>query len=501
MRRGVELPWVRRTEHVLQPDHDRVVSRIFLPGQELGQPGESRAALILGRVLDLDHEQVDEELEIVRASFLSRHRDLEDTWDAHFAAMEHRLVGVGRLQTNRRRLIGAYFTSEFAIEGAALFNPSMVPHPDQGGLPSGSTRFLMTVRAIGEGHISSIEFRTGVVDRIGTVVIDHPATVAVLPTSTAAQYSRVSFEQQLADLAGDRTNSDFVLDALSESFTRRDLDFALDELRDQSLTRGAAVRTIDRFEWIAACSYSVEFPADSAVQERVLMPTGPSESQGMEDVRIVRFGGDGSAAGYVGTYTAFNGRDVTSQLVETDDFRCFDVTQLSGPGSKNKGMALFPRQIDGRFVAMSRADRESNGVTTSTDLRHWEQPVQVQVPAEPWEIVQLGNCGPPIETEAGWIVLTHGVGPMREYSIGALLLDLEDPTAILGCLPYPLLRPTEAERSGYVPNVVYSCGAMRHDETLVLPYGSSDSATRIALIDLPPLLEALASSPVTKETR
>ena len=500
MTTGPDLPWVRRTEHVLLPDHDRVVSRIFLPGQELGQPGESRSAVILGRVLDLDNDQVDEELESVRARFQDRHRDLEDTWDLHFMAMEHRLVGAGRLQANRRRLIGAYFTSEFAIEGAALFNPSMVLHPDQGGLPTGSARFLMTVRAIGEGHISSVEFRTGVVDHAGTVVMDPPATVAVLPRSTPAQYSRSSFELQLADLGGDRTNSDFVLGALSESFSRRDLEFALDELRDQSLTRGAAVRTIDRFEWIAACNYAVEFPVDSTVQERVLMPTGPAESQGMEDVRMVRFGGGGAAAGYVGTYTAFNGRNVTSQLVETNEFRCFEVSQLSGPGSKNKGMALFPRQIDGRFVAMSRADRESNGVTTSTDLRHWEQPVQVQSPQQPWEIVQLGNCGPPIETEAGWIVLTHGVGPMREYSMGALLLDLADPTVVLGCLPYPLLRPTEAERSGYVPNVVYSCGGMLHDQTVVLPYGSSDSATRIALIDLPPLIDALTSSPPSKET-
>ena len=296
MTRGPELPWVRRTEHVLRPDHDRVVSRIFLPGQELGQPGESRSAVILGRVLDLDNDQVDEELEAVRALFLGRHRDLEDTWDAHFSAMEHRLVGAGRLQVNRRRLIGAYFTSEFAIEGAALFNPSMVAHPDQSGLSEGSTRFLMTVRAIGEGHISSVEFRTGVIDHSGTVDLDPAAAVAVLPTSTSTQYSRVSFEQQLADLGGDRTNSDFVLDSLSESFTRRDLDFALDELREQSLTRGAAVRTIDRFEWIAACSYSVEFPADSNVQERVLMPTGPAESQGMEDVRMVRFGGDGGGS-------------------------------------------------------------------------------------------------------------------------------------------------------------------------------------------------------------
>ena len=230
------------------------------------------------------------------------------------------------------------------------------------------------------------------------------------------------------------------------------------------------------------------------------MPTGPSESRGMEDVRMARFAADEAAAAYVGTYTAYNGRSIASQLIQTDDFCRFAVTQLSGPGSKNKGMALFPRRIGGRFVAMSRADRESNGVTTSANLRHWEQPVLVQTPHQSWETVQLGNCGPPIETDAGWLVLTHGVGPMREYSIGALLLDLEDPTVVLGRLRYPLLTPSEDERSGYVPNVVYSCGGMLHGRTLVLPYGCSDSATRIALVEIDPLLAELTDDPAAKET-
>jgi predicted GH43/DUF377 family glycosyl hydrolase len=260
------------------------------------------------------------------------------------------------------------------------------------------------------------------------------------------------------------------------------------------------VRTIDRFEWIADCSYTASFPEDSGIQERVLMPAAPSESQGIEDVRMLRFAEDDESIRYLGTYTAYDGESIASQLIETDDFSTFDVTQLSGPGSKNKGMALFPRRIDGRYVAMSRADRESNGVTTSTDLRHWDQPVLIQTPDRPWEIVQLGNCGPPVETEAGWLVLTHGVGPMRQYAIGALLLELDDPTLVLGRLARPLLTPAADERDGYVPNVVYSCGAMLHGRTLVLPYGSSDSSTRIALVDLDPLLDALTYDPATKET-
>jgi predicted GH43/DUF377 family glycosyl hydrolase len=358
----------------------------------------------------------------------------------------------------------------------------------------------MTVRAVGEGHISSVELRTGTIDGADVITVDPSADVAVFPTGTATCYSRLAFQQQLADLGGDRTNSDFVLDALPESFSRKDLDLALDELRGQSLTRGAAVRTIDRFEWIAACNYRVEFPEDSSMQERVLMPTAPSESRGIEDVRMLRFAETDGTIRYLGTYTAYDGRSIASQLIATDDFRSFDVTQLSGPGSKNKGMALFPRRIGDRYLALSRADRESNGVTTSSDLRHWDQPVLVQIPDRPWESVQLGNCGPPLETDAGWLVLTHGVGPMRQYSIGALLLDLDDPTVVLGRLATPLLTPTADERDGYVPNVVYSCGGMLHGRSLVLPYGCSDSVTRIALVDLDPLLDALTGDPVIKES-
>ncbi len=492
--------WVHRTHHVLRPDPARVVVRIFLPGQEASQHGESRSAVILERVLALTDDEVDEQLSAVRATFTNRHRDLEDAWARHFVLMQHRLVGSGRLPLNRRRLIGAYFTQEFAIEGAALFNPSMVPHPDQSGLPDGSTRFVMTVRAVGEGHVSSLELRTGTIDEAGVLDLDSPADVAVLPAVLPTRYSREAFRQLLADLDGTGTNSGFVLDALPESFSREDLTVTLDELRDQRLTRGAAVRTLDRFEWIAACSYTVEFPEVSSIQERVLMPTAPSESHGIEDVRMLRFTEDDGTTRYLGSYTAFDGNSIASQLMGTDDFRTFDVTQLSGPGSKNKGMALFPRRIGGRYVALSRADRESNGVTTSGDLRHWDQPVQIQTPDRPWEIVQLGNCGPPVETEAGWLVLTHGVGPMRQYAIGALLLALDDPTIVLGRLATPLLTPAADERDGYVPNVVYSCGGMLHGRTLVLPYGCSDSAIRVALVDLDPLLEALTSDLTIKET-
>lgn len=493
--------WVHRTDHVLRPDPSRVAYRIFLPGQEAAQPGESRSTVILERVLDLSEDEVERTLGDVRTAYLDRHRDLEGTWERHFDLMEHRLSGSGRPSLHRRLLIGAYFTQEFALEGAALLNPSMVAHPDQSDLPVGSTRFVMTVRAVGEGHISSVEFRTGTIDADGSIQLDAPPAVAVLPTRSDTQYSRASFAHQLADLGGDRTNSDFVLDVLPPTFSRHELDLALQDLRAQRLTRGAAARTLERFEWIADCNYRVAFPADSAVQERTLMPTAPSESHGLEDVRMLRFTEPDGTARYLGTYTAHDGRSISGQLMETSDFRTFDMTQLSGPGSRDKGLALFPRPVGGRYLALSRADRESNGVTVSDDLHHWEKPVQLQTPERPWEVVQLGNCGPPLETEAGWVVLTHGVGPMRQYSIGALLLDLDDPTVVIGRLATPLLTPNGDEREGYVPNVVYSCGSLLHGRSIVLPYGCSDAFTRIAVVELDPLLEALTCSTHALEAR
>ncbi|HEY0117933.1 MAG TPA: glycoside hydrolase family 130 protein [Cellulomonas sp.] len=485
--------WVRRTDVVLHPDLTRVVSTLFLPGQELLASGESRSAVVLGRVLALSEPEVDAELQGLWSAFAHRHRDLEATWDDHFSLMRHRLVGAGHLTLSRRRLIGAYFTQEYAVEAAALFNPSMVPHPDQSGLAEGSTRFVMTIRAVGDGHLSSMELRTGVVDVNDVVTLDPAPSVAVLPAVQAGEYSRLAFEHQLDDFGGDRTNSDFVLGALAPTFNRRDLDRALGELRDQRLTRGAAVRTMERFEWIARCTYQSEFPSGSAISERVLMPSGPAESRGLEDVRMVRFVAADGSPEYLGTYTAFDGHEVAVQVLRTRDFARFSATPLSGPGARNKGLALFPRQVGDHYLAMSRADRESNSVSSSVDLLHWDEPVVVQRPEHRWELVQLGNCGSPIETEEGWVALTHGVGPMRTYGIGALLLDLDDPTKVLGQLARPLLLPSEDERSGYVPNVVYSCGAMLHGRTLVLPYGSSDSATRIALVDLDGLLGELRS--------
>jgi predicted GH43/DUF377 family glycosyl hydrolase len=494
-------PWVRRVGPVLRPDPDRVVTRLFLPGQEMVVSGESRSASVLARVLVLDDDEVERELRDLTADFGHRHHDLAGTWDAHFTLVRHRLAPAEELSANRRRLVGAYFTQEYAVESTALFNPSIVPHPDQGGLPAGAVRFVMTVRAIGEGHVSSLELRTGTIDAAGTIALDAPPAHARQAVVTEPRYSRVLFEHELdEDLDDDHANVDFVLGALGPEFGRADLDRAYGELRTQRLTRGSALRTVERFDRIARRSYDVTFPPDSAVRERVLTPQTATESNGVEDVRMVRFEAADGSATYLGTYTAFDGREIAMQLLTTSDFAHLSSRPLSGPGARNKGLALFPRQIGGRYVALSRADRECNAITTSDDLLRWDQPVVVQRPERGWELVQLGNCGPPIETERGWLVLTHGVGAMRTYSIGALLLDLDDPTQVVGRLEHPLLTCKGDERSGYVPNVVYSCGAMVHGRTLVVPYASSDTATRFALVDLDPLLDALRPT-ATSATR
>jgi predicted GH43/DUF377 family glycosyl hydrolase len=487
--------WVRRTPLEIRPDPHRVVDLLFLPGQEL-EVGESRSSLVLDRILAMSETEVGECVQRLRDDFSGRHRALPDSWADHARLLEHRLDGVADLTDARRLLIGAAFTQEFSLEGAALCNPSMVEHPDQSGLADGERRFVTSLRAIGEGHISSMELRTGVVDASGSVTLDEAPAVAVRATTVPHDFSRALFLDQLQEMGGDRANSDFVMQSLPEQFTRVELFEAVAQLSEQRLTRGVSARTVSRFERIAGSNYRVEFPESSCLQERVLLPRGPAESKGIEDVRWVRVTDDEFDGQYLATYTAYDGHQIESHLLRTSDFRSFESEPFSGPGAKNKGMALFPRQVGGRYVALSRADRENNALTTSSDMRRWSKPTVVQRPQEPWESVQLGNCGSPIETAHGWLVLTHGVGPMRRYCIGAILLNLTNPTQVIGRLRTPLLEPIAEERSGYVPNVVYSCGGMVHDRMLVLPYGCSDSRTRFATIDMEPLIdELLAAGP------
>jgi predicted GH43/DUF377 family glycosyl hydrolase len=478
-----------RGEHRIKPDPSRILPRLFVPGQETLIQGESRATPVIDRILDLTEQDVEQTLARTMARFSDGYRDLPQTLEDNFRLVAHRLGGreIGR---PRRQLIGAYFTQEYALEAAALFNPSMVKHPDQSGCQPGEVRFVMSLRAVGEGHLSSIEFRTGIIGADAAIRLDPPGRFLETGRIRPVYYDRRLFQNKLAEYGQDDENTRLLWTILPSSFTAAELEAALIELARQQLTRGDSTALADRVRWMAASNYAVEFGADHPLAERVLWPTAPDESHGMEDARFVLFT-DGADATYYATYTAFDGSQVAPHLLETPDFRTFTISQLSGPSASNKGMALFPRKIAGRYAALSRWDRESNGVAYSDDAHDWSRARTVQSPARPWELIQLGNCGSPIETPMGWLVFTHGVGPMREYAIGAVLLDLGEPERLIGALPEPLLVADESEREGYVPNVVYSCGAMGHGDTIVLPYGCSDSSVRIATLDLPLLLERL----------
>jgi predicted GH43/DUF377 family glycosyl hydrolase len=489
---SVQTDLVSRSPLRLAADPSRVVTQLFVPGQEGFEHQESRAGAVLRRILELSEEDVQASLDDVVTRFDGRHRDLIGTFRRHADVLADRLDPVRHLSDSRKVLLGAAFTSEYAIEGAALCNPSMVAHPDQTGTPDGSLRFVMSVRGIGEGHQSSMGFRTGTVNAAGGVSLDQQSPFATTAVAAQALLDGAVFRNELARLGDARETADYVLDALGDHFTRADLDEQLDTLLTNMRTRGRARAAIAEIRSIADRSYSVEFADDTTLSERVLRPAMGAEAAGMEDARLVRFVEDDGSITYYATYTAYSGSHISQQLLETRDFRSFASKPIVGRAAANKGLGLFPRRIDGRFAAMSRSDRETNTFAVSDHLLVWPNSSPCQQPLNAWEVLQLGNCGPPIETDAGWLVLTHGVGPMRTYSIGAILLDLDDPTKIIGRLRHPLLSPAADEQNGYVPNVVYSCGALVHAETLVIPYGIADSAIGFARVSMPALLGALA---------
>ncbi|NUR59548.1 MAG: glycosidase [Catenulispora sp.] len=481
---------VTRRRLRLNRDPSRVVARLFVPG---AHPPEmsSRAAAVVRRILALGEAEVDAAYERVLSGFGNRHRGLEETFADNFRVVAHRVPPGAELSRMRELLIGAHFTHEYAIEGAAFTNPSMVPHPDQSGTAPGELRFLMSARAIGEGHLSCVEFRTGVVGPHGEIAVDPPSPYADTGRLDSATYSRTQLAQAL-----NRPNEDdeilaFLLHHLPEDFTEAELEQLLGTLSPELLVLERTFQTLSRVHWFIACQYRVHFPGDTDVSEHVLWPTSPTERHGIEDARFVRFtDGDGRAS-YRATYTAYDGIDTRTQLLETQDFRSFKMSQLFGKAVGNKGLALFPRKIDGQYAALSRWDRESNSLATSRDCRIWPEARALEVPSHDWDLMQVGNCGSPVETDEGWLVLTHGVGPMRVYALGALLLDLEDPARVIGALKEPLLIASPEERDGYVPNVVYSCGPMKHRDTLVIPYGFGDMGVEFATVPVSGLVERM----------
>jgi len=461
----------------------RVIARLFIPGRE------ARITTIIDRVLRLSEAEVLTVWERILRDYSPRHRDLRGVFEKHLAAVAQHLDGQAELSQERRWVLGAYFTMEYSLESVALFNPSMVLHPNQEGMQDGAARFVMSLRAIGEGHISSIQFRSGVIDPAHRITFDpvlrYAATAQPVDDTT---YEKHTFFLKLIEMGAYQSFADPIIQRLSEHFTIADLKSAIDEVRPTHRYVDTFDELAENILWLARSNYQLHFPPDSLIWERVIFPVTENESRGIEDARFVRFTDPDGRVTYYATCAAYNGFKSLPQFIETPDFRHFKIHTLNGTCVQDKGMALFPRKIDDNYVMVARQDGENMYLLRSDNLFFWNQADPLHSPVEPWEFVQTGNCGSPLETSEGWLLLTHGVGPMREYQIAALLLDLDDPSRVIGRLSEPILIPMANERDGYVPNVVYSCGAMIHNDNLIIPYGLSDTSTGVAFVSLPELL-------------
>ena len=469
-----------------QPDNKRVVVRPFISSDPI------RVENVIRRALALTDEQTEKQLASVRADFGERHIDLDKIWRHHFEKIRLFIPAGLDLSDIRQLFIGALFSGEYALESAALFNPSIVPHPNQEGVNVGALRFILSLRATGEGHISSIEFRTGIIHSDFSIEMEELTPFVTLPERNPnPTYHKATFLHKLSEMRLENDWSAALMERLGKRFSLDELEHAM-QTADSALSNSLDLqRTMECVRWLAESNYEIFFENSTPVSERIIFPVSSNESNGIEDARFVRFIEDDGSIIYYATYTAYNGRVILPQLIETFDFHHFRVLTLNGRAVQNKGMALFPRRINGRYAMLSRQDDENLFLMFSDNPHFWSDPHPLQSPSKPWELVKIGNCGSPIETEAGWLVITHGVGPMRKYCIGALLLDLDDPSQVIGRLDLPLLKPDGNQREGYVPNVVYSCGSLIHGGRLILPYGLSDSASTIVTFELSELLTAL----------
>jgi predicted GH43/DUF377 family glycosyl hydrolase len=429
----------------------------------------------------------------IMVHFSGRHENIGHIFDRNLNEVKSYLPRDTKLSDIQRSLIGAYFTKEYAIESAALFNPSIVPHPDQSRLKKGSMRFVMSLRATGEGHISSIVFRSGVLDRHNTFLFDPISDFVETPDiQLNPVYKLNPFRRKLNEMGAGNEITAHILNQMPEDFTYNELTAKIEILRVKpQFSEKLQNRTFEIIRWLADSNYEVCFHPDHRISERVIFPVSKNESRGIEDARFVQFFNDNGESVYYATYTAYNGITILPQLIETKDFIKFNILTLNGKAVQNKGMALFPRKIDGRYAMLSRQDGENNHIMFSDNIHFWQESQIIHQPEYPWEFFQIGNCGSPLETDKGWLVLTHGVGPMRQYSMSAILLDLENPAKIIARLNEPLLTPHEKEREGYVPNVVYSCGGIIHNNELVIPYAMSDINSGIATVAVKDLLDCM----------
>ncbi|MDP4292436.1 MAG: glycoside hydrolase family 130 protein, partial [Bacteroidota bacterium] len=491
---------VNRKPILFVPDPKRVIARFFMPG------GPERAKKVISRILQLPEYDALQALNQTLRDFSDRHRNISRTFTRHFnrilPLLKELNVEPEQITNARKLLIGSYFTMEYAIEAAAFFNPSMVEHPDQSNLQQGQKRIIVSFRATGEGHISSIVFREGIIDKHNHLEFKAPGKlVDEAETIQRHVYHKDTFIAKLNEMQVNKPEViDAVMNKLNDTFIYGELQAALAEAKKNFEVTFSKDRAFQSINWLASSHYEISFSLDTAISERVIFPISYTESNGIEDARFVKFTHDDGQTRYYATYTAYNGYTTLPKLIVTKDFYNFKVMPINGQYAQNKGMALFPRKINGKYVMLSRYDGENNYVMFSDDINFWEEEaILIQQPRFPWEFVQLGNSGSPIETERGWLVITHGVGAMRRYCLGAILLDLDDPTQVIGYLPEPLLMPNDAEREGYVPNVVYSCGAIVHNNELIIPYAMADYSSGFASVDVNELFEKMLPAKM-KET-
>ena len=480
---------VNRKSNRFYPDSRRVIIRFYHHGLE-------RSRGLAQRVMAMPNQEAEQALAQTLRNFAKRHRKLTDRFLAHYNQAREMLrendLVLNGMSKAKKLLLGAYFSKEYSIESAAFFNPSIVESPDQSELEEGSKRVIVSFRATGEGHVSSIVFHSGIIHHNGELEFEQSRRYIDEPEIVKRhRYNKKSFVNKLREMNVDGEIIASVMESLPEKFIYGELVAAVEQAIENNHADRGRNRAIQEIIWLADSHYEVEFSRNTDLSERVIFPVSYAERKGIEDARFVKFTDDTGEVVYYGTYTAYDGNTILPKLILTRDFYHFQVKPLHGRGAQNKNLALFPRKINGQYVMLSRIDGVNSYIGFSDNINLWDEPIKIQEPKYPWEFVQVGNCGAPHETSAGWVVITHGVGPMRRYCLGASLLDLADPTREIGRLKEPLLIPNNEEREGYVPNVVYSCGSLIHNGELIVPYGLSDSGTGFLSVNLGQLLARL----------
>ncbi|RIH62767.1 glycosidase [Mariniphaga sediminis] len=485
---------VNRKDIKFLPDASRVMARFLYTGDE-------RAINTIHSVLNMSKSSVSQTLSPVLRDYSLRHRNISKIFEKHFQRIAHLLkqlkVEPDSLDISQKILIGSYFTMEYSIESAAFFNPSIVEHPDQSETSVDEKRVILSFRATGEGHISSIVFRTGVLDKKNNLSIEPVGKMLEEAEHIRRHvYEKASFKNKLNEMKDFHSIIPFslILNELNDTFTYGELRDCIKEARKSLHLTSEKEVLFNQIIWLASSHYELEFSLDTNISERVIFPVSANEKNGVEDARFVKFVDDDGKISYYATYTAYDGTTIMPKMLDTTDFYHFRILPLHGEIAQNKGMALFPRKVNGRYVMLCRLDGFNNYIAFSDNISIWREAKLLQQPKFPWESIQIGNCGSPIETPEGWLVITHGVGPMREYVLGASLFDLQNPEKEIGRLKSPLLMPNSEEREGYVPNVVYSCGSMIHNDELIIPYAMSDYASTYATVNLRALLNELKNS-------